>query len=141
MDDNYKILNEARRMLLGQRDGLYNIALTIASGALILSINFVGNSTTPYAQILILKISWVFLVMSIMSNILMRYFWGEASFVDLNKEHFKLRYEDKKSVEEFFKGFKPEKKFVIKGEICFWFFWLTFIIGLILLLVFGLVSL
>jgi len=141
MDTNtiYTILNEARRTVLNQKDGLYNVILTISGGALILSITFLERFGINPKHLWVLKDSWIFLVVGIISNILMRYLFNEASIVDLNKQHFKLENPNQ-PIDEFFKKFKPEQKFIIPALFLFWVFWLSFIGGIILLLIFSFIN-
>jgi len=133
----YEILNETRRMLYTQRDGLYNVILTISGGALILSLNLVERVETNFHYLRILKSSWIFLTICIISNIVMRFFFSVASHENLERQHSELENLNEK--DKVFYKFKPELKFERFANIFFCLFWLSFLIGLILLLIFAIV--
>ena len=63
MSETYKILNEALFEAHKQREGVFNVALTIAGGALILSLSFIEyfsftEETTFLLKTTCLQVDW-----------------------------------------------------------------------------------
>jgi hypothetical protein len=125
-------------MALTHREGVYNSALTIAGGAFLLSLSFIGYFQFRHETIIFLKVSWLLLGVSIVTNILQRYFFTEILITNVNKAYFQLDNEHmEEKIKYFFKMYRPEAKYVFFEKICFWLSWTSFIVGLSLLLYFG----
>ena len=137
--DFYETINKSKGLIINQRDGLYNAALTISGTALVLSASLVGSFKEIIHSgddLFFLKVAWLLLIVCIIANILMRYFNGNISLILIDKELFKFENPDK-PIDAFFEGYKPERKDCFLGELFFYLFWVTFICGLLSLLFFA----
>jgi len=137
--DFFETINKSRGMILNQRDGIYNASLTISGTALVLSVSLIGNFKEIMRSsddLFFLRLSWLLLIISIISNILMRYFNGNVSLINIEKELFKFENPNQ-PIEAFFKEYKPERKDNFLGNLFFYLFWITFICGLLSLLLFA----
>jgi len=130
-EHNYKnaeLAQKDRHEAWKQIVGAYNSALTVASGAFVLSISFIQYFDFKESTVWILKLTWFSLLLSVIANVLFRYFdanveeiraWKNTPFVD--KDPHGRNY-----------------KFYKVGIKCFfWITWIGFVVGLLLLFVFA----
>jgi len=133
MDERYKELNLSRRMVMTNRDALFNAILTISAGALVSSLSLLNYFETP-VEVNLLKSAWIALLVCTLSNIVMRYLLSEISIIDLNKQNFLLDYEksphEYMTATKFIEEKKPGKAQTIFYVFFFWLFWLSFVAGL-----------
>jgi hypothetical protein len=132
-DKNF--LNESQNLAIKNREGLYNSILTVSSGALILSLSFVNYFDYRPETVKILKYSWLLITLSIISNIIMRYLNNSLFFIELFKIKFKFSHPEY-NIDDFFKQYDPGKPMSYCSRILFGIFWLTFIFGLLFMLIF-----
>lgn len=138
-EQDKKTLNESQNLTITNRESLYNSILTVSSGALILSLSFVNYFDYRPETVILLKYSWLLITLSIISNIIMRYLKNSLTFTELFKIKFKTKIKSLHSewnIEEFFKQYNPSKFMSFCSKILFWVFWLTFILGLLFMLLF-----
>lgn len=110
-----------------QLTGAYNSALTMASGAFILSISFIQYFDFRDNTILILKFTWLLLLFSVTSNIFFRYFAGNVEEIESWKRTPFVSKDPRDRNHKFYK---------IGKECSFWITWVGFIVGLFLLFIF-----
>lgn len=132
---NVEVLNAAKRMVEEHEEGLFNSMLTIAGGALVLSLSFVEYFSFDKSTMYVLKIAWLFLASNIVLNSLTRFFFNKVKMINVNKAHFKLE-NPTENIEAFFERYRPERVPAWVATICQWAFWITFIAGLGILVYF-----
>lgn len=134
-EQDIKMLNESQNLAIANREGLYNSILTVSSGALILSLSFVNYFDYCPETVMLLKYSWLLITLSIISNIIMRYLKNSLTFIELFKLKFKVSYPEY-NIDDFFKQYTQGKFMSFCSTVLFWIFWVTFILGLLAMLLF-----
>lgn len=135
VDDRYQILNRVLENNRNIKDNISNSILVVSSGALVLSFSFIQYFSYSSETVLFLKISWLLLFFTIISNILSRYFLSEIIRIEINKKDFE--FQNPEGARKLFEQFEPEWKVSLLYRIFIFLHWTTFISGLAGLLVFA----
>lgn len=130
-----EILTSAKHLILTHRDGLYNVALTIAGGALVLSPNLIDD-TISKNYLIVLKFSWTFLVISIISNLLLRFRYTEKTIKKINHEEKQRDDVLTRGFYSLIRQFQNGPDYTTMSKSLLGIFWDSFILGIILLLLY-----
>lgn len=135
MEKKYEILNNVLLENKKIKDSIQNSILTILSGSLVLSFSLIQFLEYSEETIIFIKLSWILLIIGIISNILSRFFLTEVVRTEINKKEFEFDNHHL-NIKAFFENFKPERKYDIAFRVFSTIHWCCFIFGLIGLLYF-----
>jgi hypothetical protein len=130
-------LDESIQIALKHRESAFNSSLTVAGGALVLSITFIQHFIYEPNTLHLLKTAWIYLMLCIITNILARLFFLENITILSNKRKLDS------SSSPILRAVASTKTIAIYGfitHLLFWTYLISFIAGLIYLLRFAWVN-